>query len=60
MDEPVQKATTGTLVKGTAVTTAVLLLIALQVTVFRALGDIVSSVVIFGCGYAAATLRGKR
>ncbi len=47
-------------IKGTAITTAVLVMLALQITVFRALGDIVSSVVIFGCGYAAATLRGKR
>lgn len=53
---PLDKLKGTTLVKGTAVTTAVILMIVLQVTVFRALGDIFSSLIIFGCGYAAAKL----
>jgi hypothetical protein len=56
MAGPLDKLTGTTLVKGTAVTTAVLLMIVLQITVFRAFGDIVSSLVIFGCGYAAGKL----
>ncbi len=57
MDGPVQKATTGTLVKGTAITTAVLLMIVLQITVFRVVGDIFSSLIIFAAGYFAGKLQ---
>ncbi len=45
--------------KTTAIGTAAVGAIALQVIVFRAVGDIMSSVVIFGLGYAACWLRKK-
>ena len=46
------------IIKVTSLATAAILMVVLQVTVFRAVGDIMSSLVIFGCGYAFAKLRG--
>lgn len=56
MSEQIERIKGTTIVKGTAITTAVLLMIVLQITVFRAVGDIVSSLVIFAAGYLAGKL----
>lgn len=51
------KASVVSAVKTTAIGTAAVVAITLQIIAFRAVGDILSSVVIFGLGYLACFLR---
>lgn len=56
MSEPAKIDVTA-IVKKTAIGTAAIGALALQVLVFRAVGDVMSSAVLFGLGYLAAKLK---
>lgn len=56
-DGPIQNVDVKSVVKKTAIGTAAVGAILLNVMVFRITGDIISSLVLFGLGYAAAKLK---